>query len=103
MSEQDFEESLITLTDEDGKECQFEVIGTFAVGEEQYMALIPADSDDDECVLLKTATDENGELLMVTIDDDEEFERAAAAFEEEYMGECDLDEAYEDPDGDDCE
>ncbi len=98
MSEQEFEESLITLTDEDGQECQFEVIGTFAVGDEQYMALIPADSDDDECVLLKTVTDENGELVMVTIDDDDEFERAAAAFEEEYMGDCDLDETYEDSD-----
>lgn len=97
-----FEESTITLTDEEGKETTFEVIGTFEIEQEQYIALIPADTDEDECVLLKMTTDENGESLLVTIDDDDEFERAAAAFEDEFMGECDLDdeEPQEDVDAD---
>ena len=42
-------------------------------------------------------TDENGEGMLVTIDDDDEFERAAAAFEDEFMGECDLDDYDEEP------
>ena len=96
MADNDFEESEITLTDEEGKECKFEVLGTFELDDTQYMALIPVDSDDDECVLLKLTTDENGETMLVTIDDDEEFQRAADAFENEYMGECDLDDDGED-------
>lgn len=92
-----FEESTITLTDEEGKETVFEVIGTFEVEQEQYIALIPTDTDEDECVLLKMTTDENGDGMLVTIDDDDEFERAAAAFEDEFMGECDLDDYDEEP------
>ncbi len=99
--DENMEESTITLTDEDGKETNFEVIGTFEVDNNQYIALIPVDGEEDECVLLKISTDENGEEMLITIDDDEEFEKAAAAFEDEFMGECDLDEDEDDESQDD--
>ena len=41
-------------------------------------------------------TDEDGEETLVTIDDDDEFEKAAEAFEEEYMDEIDMDDAFDD-------
>jgi len=85
-------EELFTLTDEDGNESQFALIGELELGELIYLALIPADNDDaDEYVVLKVEVDENGEEILVTIDDDEEFDRVADAFEDQFMGEFDLD------------
>ena len=52
---------------------------------------MPLDSDEEEYVILKIETDENGDELLVTIDDDDEFDRVADAFEDTFMDECDLD------------
>ena len=35
--------------------------------------------------------DENGEEFLITIEDDEEFDKAADAFEDEFMSEIDYD------------
>ena len=40
---------------------------------------------------MKVEVDENGEELLVTIDDDDEFDKVADAFEDQFMGEFDLD------------
>lgn len=85
-------EELFTLTDEDGNESQFALIGELEIDEQIYLALVPADNDDaDEYVVLKVEVDENGEEILVTIDDDDEFDRVADAFEDQFLGEFDLD------------
>lgn len=85
-------EELFTLTDEEGNESQFALLGELELDGQIYLALIPADNDDaDEYVVLKVEVDENGEELLVTIDDDDEFDRVADAFEDQFMGEFDLD------------
>lgn len=85
-------EELFTLTDEEGNESQFALIGQLELDDQIYLALIPADNEDaDEYVVLKVEVDENGEETLVTIDDDEEFDRVADAFEDQFMGEFDLD------------
>ena len=85
-------EELFTLTDEEGNESQFALIGELEIDGQIYLALIPADNDDaDEYVVLKVEVDENGEELVVTIDDDDEFDKVADAFEDQFMGEFDLD------------
>lgn len=85
-------EELFTLTDEDGNESRFALIGQLELDGQLYLAMIPADGEnDDEYVVLKIEVDENGEELLVTIDDDDEFDRVADAFEDQFMGEFDLD------------
>lgn len=85
-------EELFTLTDEEGNESQFALIGELEIDGKIYLALVPADNDDaDEYVVLKVEVDENGEEILVTIDDDDEFDRVADAFEDQFMGEFDLD------------
>ena len=85
-------EELFTLTDEEGNESQFALLGELELDGQIYLALIPADNDDaDEYVVLKVEVDENGEELLVTIDDDDEFDKVADAFEDELMEECDHD------------
>lgn len=89
------EDELFTLTDEEGNESQFALVGDLELDGQEYLALIPADTDgdgeDDEYVILKVTADENGEEILVTIDDEEEFDRVADAFEDRFLGEYDLD------------
>lgn len=91
----DFEEEVFTLTDEEGNESDFEFIGRIELDGNMYVALIPTDGDDEEYVILKVETDENGEEFLITIEDDEEFDKAADAFEDEFMSEIDYDAGEE--------
>ncbi|MBO4278141.1 MAG: DUF1292 domain-containing protein [Clostridia bacterium] len=94
-------DDIYTLTDEEGNESEFEYLGELSIDDNNYLALIPLDGEDDEYVILKVTADENGEEMLVTIDDDDEFDRVADAFEDTFMDECDLDENYVDGDEED--
>ena len=53
MSEE-FGPNFVTLTDEDGNENQFELIGQKEIDGATYLALVPIDeNDDEEYVILK--------------------------------------------------
>ena len=83
-----------TLTDEDGKEQDFQLLGSCELDGNEYYALVPADQEDSEeaeFVILKLEKDENGEEVLVTIDDDEEFDRVADIFEDNLFDEIDYD------------
>lgn len=85
-------ESSIILTDEDGKEVEFEFVDSFDFEDNTYYVLIPTeDNKDEEYVILRLEKDENGEDILSTIDDDEEFDRVADYFEDEYLSEIDYD------------
>ena len=88
-------ENIFTLTDEEGNESEFELLGELNIDDNIYLALIPLDGDEDEYVILKVEVDENGDELLVTIDDDDEFDKVADAFEDTFMGEIDLDGSVE--------
>lgn len=91
------EKDIFTLTDEEGNESQFELIGNLDIDDNTYVALIPCDSNEEEYVILKVEEDENGEEMLVTIDDDDEFDAVADAFEDEFMAEFDYDAVEENP------
>ena len=85
-----------TLTDEDGTEIDFEVIGEAEIDGVEYFAMEPVgaeDSDDGiiEYVLLKKDKDEDGEDVFVTIDDEAEFDKVAAYFDDMFDDEADYD------------
>ena len=91
------EREFFMLTDEDGNEIEFELIGTVEVEGVTYHAMIPADQQGEEqgfyeYVILKTETDEDGEDMLVTIDDDAEFDKVADIFDDMFSEEIDLDE-----------
>ncbi|MBE6649968.1 MAG: DUF1292 domain-containing protein [Ruminococcaceae bacterium] len=87
----EFEADILTLTDEDGVEKDFAVIGDLEIDGNNYLALVPNDEEGDEFVILKIAVDEDGNEMLVTIDDDDEFDKVADAFEDELMEEFDHD------------
>ena len=97
MDEKDFQSEYYTLTDEEGNELQFEVIGSAEINGTMYYAMIPVDSDDKnkddefcEYVILKSVI-ENGEEMLVTIDDDDEFDDVADYFDDILTQEIDYD------------
>ena len=57
-----------------------------------YFALVDAESDEDEYIILKSVMDENNEEILITIDDDDEFDKVADAFDNELMSEYDYDQ-----------
>ncbi len=93
MADEIFEtEDIFTLTDEDGVEMQFTLLGSCEIDGKEYLALIPVeDNEEGEYVILRRETDENGEDLLVTIEDDEEFDRVADLFEDELFSDIDYD------------
>ncbi|MBR2616079.1 MAG: DUF1292 domain-containing protein [Clostridia bacterium] len=86
----DLEPDRVTLTDEEGVEREFDIIGTLELDGNQYFALVAVEGNEDEYIVLK-AIEENGEEVLITIDDDDEFDRVADAFDNEMMEEYDLD------------
>ena len=84
-------DEIFTLTDEEGKEQDFVVIGSQVIDGVLYVAMIPADEESDVYVILKQDHDENGEEILVTIEDDEEFDRVADILEDALFDEVDYD------------
>ena len=66
----------ITITDEDGNEFEVEVLSTVEYNGASYMAVSPADGEDDlrlEVSILKSV-EEDGEPLLCAIDDEAELQ-----------------------------
>ena len=91
MADEFKEGEFFTLTDEDGVESEYELIGTCKIDGNEYYALVP-EGEDEEYVILKVVKDEDGEDSLVTIDDDDEFDKVADYFEDELFAEFDYDE-----------
>lgn len=67
----------ITITDDEGKEYELEVLSTLEYNGCTYMAVIPAGDSQDtlqlEVSILKSIEDD-GEPILCTIDDEQELE-----------------------------
>ncbi len=86
MSEMD-EESIITLTDENGEETQFLLVDVVTYKQEDYLILLPLDeegeeNDEDEVVILKVTKDEQGQEMYVAEEDEAVLDAVFALFEE---------------------
>ena len=89
-------DNIITLTDEDGKDIDFEIIGDAEIDGVVYYAMTPAGAQDSnegiiEYVLLKLTKDEDGEDMFVTVDDEDEFDKVADYFDDMFDSEEDYD------------
>ena len=95
INEEVEETEIFTLTDEDGNEIEFEVIGECEKDGQRYFAMIPVadenpDSDVCEYVVLKLAV-EDGEEVLISVDDDEELDAVADYFDDLFSREIDYD------------
>ena len=69
--------NIISITDEDGVEYELEVLSSVEYQGTEYLALIPADADDDakelEVSILKSVMDGDDPVLE-TVEDEQELE-----------------------------
>lgn len=75
--EQEYGANFISITDEDGVEYELEVLSSVTYKGTEYLALTPADADDDaeelEVSILKSVM-EGDEPILVAVEDDAELE-----------------------------
>lgn len=75
--DQDYGANIISITDEDGVEYELEVLSSVTYKGAEYLALTPADADDEaeelEVSILKSVMD-GDEPILVAVEDDEELE-----------------------------
>lgn len=71
-----FGSDFLTVTDEDGKEYELEVLSTLDYNGCSYIAVVPAGEDDAEQleVSILKSTEEDGEPMLLAIEDDAELE-----------------------------
>ena len=85
-------EDIIELVDEDGQEVSFEHLMTLEHEGKVYICLVPVepmeDVEEDELVIMRIETDDEGNDYYATIDNDEELD---AVFEK-YLESAEADE-----------
>ncbi len=81
MEDEEFD-GMIELTDEEGNTEEFELLASFSMGDDQYLAVSePIEEEEPEAVevfFLRVDTDEDGNDVYVSVEDDE----ADRAYEE---------------------
>ena len=79
------ETSILTLTDEDGNEVDFEYMDCIAYGGKEYLVLMPAEEDADEVVILEVEpVDEENENYLA-VEDEAVLNAVFAIFKEKYQ------------------
>ena len=79
------EASILTLTDENGEEVDFEYMDCIEYQGKEYLALMPADEESSEIVILEIepVDEENENYLSVT--DEATLEAVYAIFKEKFQ------------------
>ena len=80
--------NIVSLTDEEGVEHEFEHLDTLELNDKLYLAFVEAGIPDDseepvELIILRADKDENGEEILSSIDDEEELQAVYEAFLED--------------------
>ena len=94
---QEAQPDLLTLEDEDGKDCTFEGVEAPEVHGTRSRAVIPYQEDPEsleeeaELILMRIGTDEAGEYMDI-VDDDEELLTVGKVFEERLKAMYDIDD-----------
>ncbi len=75
----------VTLYLDNGEELECQVLTIFEAEGQDYIALLPVDSDDrqsGEVFIYRYREDESGEPVLENIEDDSEYEMVDEAFDE---------------------
>lgn len=105
------ETNILTLVDEEGKEHRFVLLNVVEMEGKKYAVMVPDETgdghihdhdhaceecgSDEEAVVFRIETDENGDEILVDIEDDEEFAKICDLLDEMMLEE---DEEAGDPD-----
>lgn len=101
MQENDYDFDIITVTDDDGIEHQFEEIDRIETEDAKYVALLPVLEsaeeilEDDGDVIVLKVIEEGGETYLQQIEDEEEFADISDIFQERIAEMFEYDESEE--------
>lgn len=101
MQENDYDFDIITVTDDDGIEHQFEEIDRIETEDAKYVALLPVLEsaeeilEDDGDVIVLKVIEEGGETYLQQIEDEEEFADISDIFQERIAEMFEYDEGEE--------
>ena len=88
--QEEYTPDLISLSDDDGKKYNFEVLDSYDEQDVQYVAMTPyytetddenvVNLEDDGSLIIMKVEEQDGENYFVEIEDDDEYERIANIF-----------------------
>ena len=84
MSEREDEEldNIVVLTDDEGKDIEFEWLDTIEMNDSQYIVLLPTEEDDaEEVVILKMEVEDETENF-IPVESEEELNEVYEEFKE---------------------
>ena len=77
----DPQEMFVTLDLDDGSQLECQILTIFDVDNQNYIALVPVDNDE-EVIFYRYFEDEEGNPSLENIDSDEEFDAVSDCFDE---------------------
>lgn len=84
----------ITLTDEDGREAEFDIITKIDIKDKEYLIAVPLEpgkeEKDNEAIVLRIDDDDNGEEVFCTVEDDDEFQAVCEAYKSLFSDDKEL-------------
>lgn len=92
-------ENIIELIDEDDEILEFELLATFEVNGEYFIAFTPVEDMEEyqvgDVLIMRIGEDESGEELYLPIDSQEELDALWEIFQEVYFDDEEEDESEE--------
>lgn len=99
MTNEEYGNDIVTLTDDDGKSYSFEILDAIETDTGRYLAMVPYFTDPQEklddsgdLVLVKVQEDENGDEYFEDIANDDEYETIADLFIDRLQDDYDIEE-----------
>jgi uncharacterized protein YrzB (UPF0473 family) len=79
------ETSILTLTDENGNDVDFEYMDSIEYGGKEYLVLMPAEEDSDEIVILEIEPVYEETENYLSVDDEAVLNAVFGIFKEKYQ------------------
>ncbi len=87
-------ENILTFTDENGEEIELEVVDSFELKDNKYVALATPETDDEdeagELYIMRIESESDGEDIYVAIEDEAELDSAFKKFQERCEDDFDI-------------
>ena len=77
--------SLLSLTDEEGNEVEFEILDSVDYDGAEFLILLPPEEDASEVVILEVVPNHDGSESFVTVNDEETLNTVFGIFKERFQ------------------
>lgn len=78
------EEAIISLTDEEGNEVEFELIDSVDYEDKEYLILLPPDDEAAEVVILEVEPHKDGTETYITVNNEDTLNAVYEIFKERF-------------------